>query len=155
MYRATPLTYYIEGIMATALSDLEISCLRKDLVELPETANGTTCGEYLSSYVASHGASILNPDATKGCLVCLYGCADSLLAQYGMFYDHRWIDWGITICYNVFNIGCAFLLYRLLRASKGARKEKESEKQPEKQPEKQHEKQHEKHPGVMSKRISE
>lgn len=119
MYRATPLSYYISAIISTGLSGSDITCSSNDILRLDPPPD-QTCGSYLS--VPS--SVVLNPDDTAGCQVCPYTSADALLAYFGIYYEDRWWQYGVTIAYNVINILLAFLLYWLVMVPKGAKKEK-------------------------------
>ena len=66
---------------------------------------------------------VLNPDDTAGCEVCNYSTADALLAYFGIFYDDRWWQFGVTIAYNVANVMLALLLYWMVKVPKGSRRQ--------------------------------
>ncbi|XDG09979.1 hypothetical protein ABKA04_009594 [Annulohypoxylon sp. FPYF3050] len=119
MYRATPLSYYISAIISTGLSGSNITCSSNDILQLDPPPD-QTCGSYLSA----PSSVVLNPDDTAGCQVCPYTSADALLAYFGIYYEDRWWQYGVTIAYNVINILLAFLLYWLVMVPKGAKKEK-------------------------------
>ncbi|KAI0890676.1 BcatrD protein [Annulohypoxylon maeteangense] len=119
MYRATPLSYYISAIISTGLSGSDIYCSSNDLLQL-DPPSDQTCGSYLSSPTSV----VLNPDASAGCQVCPYTSADALLAYFGIYYDDRWWQYGVTIAYNVINVMLAILLYWLVKVPKGSKKEK-------------------------------
>jgi len=110
MYRATPLSYYMSGIMSTGLSGMRIACKAKDLVTIPAVPANMTCGTYLEQYLAVSGGSLRNPDAVAHCQVCPYTDADVLLEYFGMRFGDRWWNWGTTMAYNGINIGLAALL---------------------------------------------
>lgn len=116
MYRATPLSYYISAIMSTGLSGMRIDCTSNDILRLDPPSN-ETCGSYLSSAAAV----VLNQEAVESCEVCLYTTADALLSYFGIYFDDRWWQWGVTVAFNVINIALAILLYWLVRVPKGAK----------------------------------
>jgi ABC-type multidrug transport system permease subunit len=118
MYRATPLTYYIAGIMSTGLSGLDIKCESHDIVYLPRIPTGDTCASYLSLYISRAGGTLLNPGASSDCQICPYSDAKALLAEYGMYFSRRWRDFGISVAYNGINVALIFLLYWATRARK-------------------------------------
>ncbi|KAI1451453.1 BcatrD protein [Annulohypoxylon moriforme] len=119
MYRATPLSYYISAIISTGLSGSDIYCSANDLLHLDPPPD-QTCGSYLSSPTSV----VLNPDDREGCQVCTYTSADALLAYFGIYYDNRWWQFGVTIAYNVINVMLALLLYWMVKVPKGPRKER-------------------------------
>ncbi|KAJ4368375.1 Multidrug resistance protein [Neocucurbitaria cava] len=122
MYRATPLSYYISGIISVGLSGVEIVCTEKTLANIPAVPSGDTCASYLSSYITSNNVQLLNQNATANCQICEYGYTDDLLASYGIYFSQRWRNWGITVAYNCINIGLAFLLWYLVKVPKRGRK---------------------------------
>ena len=123
MYRATPLSYFISGIMSVGLSGVDkITCEQRDIASIPATPANATCASYLANYLSISGSQLLNPDATVDCLICPYGGMATLLATYGILYSQRWRNWGITIAYSAINVVLAFLLWRLVKVQKTARK---------------------------------
>lgn len=122
MYRATPLSYYISGIISVGLSGVKIVCAEKNLANIPAVPSGDTCASYLSSYITSNNVQLLNPKASVNCQICEYGYTDDLLASYGIYFSQRWRNWGITVAYNCINIGLAFLLWYLVKVPKKGRK---------------------------------
>ncbi|PSR88503.1 ABC transporter [Coniella lustricola] len=118
MWRATPLSYYISAIMSTGIAGTTIICSAKDVLTL-DPPSGQTCGAYLTGTVPR----ILNPNATSGCQVCEYTTADSLLSVFSIYYKDRWWQWGVTVVYNVINVVLIFVLYRLIRVPRGAKKQ--------------------------------
>lgn len=118
MYRATPLSYYISGIMSVGLSGVKIACQSRDFATIPKIALGETCTSYLKNYTLT----IRNPDDTANCMICRYSDTNELLAGYGIHFSERWRNWGITVAYNCINIGLAFLLWWMVKVPKKARK---------------------------------
>lgn len=116
MYRVTPLSYYISAIMSTGLSGSRITCAASDILRV-EPPLGQTCGAYLGS----PALNILNESATTACEVCAYDTADALLAYFGMNFNERWWQWGVTVAYNIGNIALAILLYWVVRVPKGTK----------------------------------
>ncbi len=121
MYRATPLSYYVSAIMSTGLSGLQITCSDNAVLRL-DPPPGQTCGSYLNSTTSV----VLNPDDMASCGVCTYTTADSLLAYFGIYFEDRWWQWGVTIIYNIANVALAMLLYGMVRVPKKAKKESPS-----------------------------
>lgn len=121
MYRATPLSYYISSAMSTMLSGIKITCATDDILRVDPPTN-ETCGSYLSSAAYQ----VLNPEATSACEVCMYTTADSLLANFGIYFEDRWWQWGVTVVYNVVNVGLMVLLYWVVQVPKRAKKQSKS-----------------------------
>jgi ATP-binding cassette, subfamily G (WHITE), member 2, PDR len=118
MYRATPLSYYISGIISTGLSGVTIRCSPTDIANIPFVPSGETCGSYLASYLNDTGVQLMNPAAATDCQICPWANTDAILATYGIMYSERWRNWGITIAYNCFNIGACYLLWWLVKVPK-------------------------------------
>ncbi|KAL3962911.1 hypothetical protein ACCO45_004434 [Purpureocillium lilacinum] len=97
MYRVSPFTYWIGGIVATELHGRQINCSETEL-------------------------SIFNPlrdiPAPEQCMYCPVTNADQLLAASRIYWSDRWRNWGIFMAYIVFDIFVAVLLYYLFRIKK-------------------------------------
>jgi ABC-type multidrug transport system permease subunit len=52
----------------------------------------------------------------------MYTNVDSLLAYFGIHVADRWWQWGVTVVYNVINIGIAILLYWAVKVPKDKKK---------------------------------
>ncbi|KAG6888337.1 hypothetical protein C0995_009084 [Termitomyces sp. Mi166 len=66
MYRLSPYTYLIEGLIGQALGRKPIVCSAVELVSL-DPPSGQTCKAYLQTYINSAGGYVTNPTATSGC----------------------------------------------------------------------------------------
>lgn len=123
MYRVTPLTYFINAIVSTGISGVEVTCTTKEVVKF-DPPNGQSCSAYLTDYIHEMGGRLFNPDATKECQLCPVSSTDSLIARLGIDYGDRWRNLGITLVYSVVNVVGALLLYWCFRVPKGVRREK-------------------------------
>jgi ATP-binding cassette subfamily G (WHITE) protein 2 (PDR) len=119
MYRVSPLTYLVSGIVATGLHDRPVICAQNELSIMQPPA-GTTCGSFLSKYASLAGGSIYNPDATRDCEYCAFSVADQFLSGSSISFGDRWRNYGIVFVYIGFNIVMAVLLYYLIRVRKGS-----------------------------------
>lgn len=119
MYRATPLSYYVSGIMSTGISGVEIVCTPADIANIPSVPSGETCASYLSTYIDETGVQLLNGDATSNCEICPWGNTDTLLATYGIYYSERWRNFGITLAYIGFNVAATYALWYLVKIPRG------------------------------------
>jgi ATP-binding cassette, subfamily G (WHITE), member 2, PDR len=119
MYRVSPLTYLVDGIVSTGLHSRVVTCATNELAVM-QPPSGETCGSYLSQYASlAHGA-IYNPNATSDCQYCSVTLADEFLSSNSIFWDQRWRNWGLGFVYIGFNIVVAVLLYYLIRVRKGS-----------------------------------
>lgn len=110
MYRVSPLTYLVSGIVATGLHGREVVCATNELAIMQPVGNAT-CGDYLSKYVQVAGGAVYNPDATSDCQFCALTSADPFLAGSNIFYGERWRNWGIGWAFVAFNVVVAVGLY--------------------------------------------
>ncbi|THC91040.1 hypothetical protein EYZ11_009499 [Aspergillus tanneri] len=106
MYRVSPLSYLIAGMTATGLHGRPITCSSEELSVFNPPA-GSTCGQYLASYLQAAPGQLYNPDATQGCQYCQFRNADQYLAISK-----------IRFAYIGFNILGTVLLYYSFRIKK-------------------------------------
>nr|GAT45631.1 pleiotropic drug resistance ABC transporter protein [Mycena chlorophos] len=110
MYRVSPFTYLIEGLLGQALGKHSITCSSVELVRL-NPPSGQTCAAYMAPYISFAGG-YLTPEtqnATSGCEFCSTATTDQLLERnFNIFYSHHWRDLGLLFAYIGFNI---FALY--------------------------------------------
>ncbi|KAK2027777.1 ABC-2 type transporter [Colletotrichum zoysiae] len=94
MYRVSPFTYWIAGIVSTQLHGRPITCSAAETSTFNPPLN-QTCGEYLSDYLQTAPGQLQNPDATEQCRYCSLSNADQYMAGSNIFYDERWRNYGI------------------------------------------------------------
>lgn len=121
MYRVTPVTYFINALVSTGLAGVDITCASNEILKF-DPIEGQSCASYLQDYINIAGGSLLNPEATQQCQFCPFSNTDSLLATLGIYFEHRWRNYAITIVYSVVNAAGALFLYWLFRVPKGARR---------------------------------
>ncbi|KAI1622446.1 ABC-2 type transporter-domain-containing protein [Exophiala viscosa] len=121
MYYISPLTYYIQGLAATALHGRPVTCSDAEL-SVFNPPSGQTCGQYLEKYLAYAPGQLYNSDATSGCQYCSISSADQYLAAREIEWSNRWRNYGIFWAYFLFNICGAVLLYYLCRVKKWRQK---------------------------------
>merc|ERR1711939_483740 len=69
MYRVSPFTYLVSGILSTSLTNVPVECSEVELLRfepLPEQ----TCDTYMSEYIQTAGGYVANPEATSSCEYC-------------------------------------------------------------------------------------
>ncbi|KAF2878465.1 P-loop containing nucleoside triphosphate hydrolase protein [Massariosphaeria phaeospora] len=115
LYRVSPLTYVVAGLLAVGMSDKLVHCTESELLIL-QAPDPMTCGDYLASYLASAGGRLLNPDATAGCQFCPISDTTSFLATLNIKYSSRWEYLGYIFVFVAFNIGMTFMVYWVSRA---------------------------------------
>lgn len=120
-YRLSPFTYLIEGLLGQCLSlsldDYvlftrcfaavglqQINCSPVEFVNIIPPS-GQTCAQYMSTFISSSGGYLANPNATSSCQFCGVRTTDELLgANFNIFYDHHWRDFGLMIAFILFNV---------------------------------------------------
>ncbi|WKT53988.1 AAA ATPase domain [Fusarium oxysporum f. sp. vasinfectum] len=117
MYRVSPFTYWIGGIVSTALHGRQITCSEKETSEF-NPPSGSTCGEYLEPLLKEAPGTLQNPNATEQCRYCSVSTADQYLAAFQIYWSERWRNYGIFWAYIGFNIIMAVVLYYVFRVRK-------------------------------------
>lgn len=117
MYRVSPFTYWISGIVSTQLHGRQVVCSSVEtLVFNPPV--GQTCGQYLAAYLTAAPGTLENPGATSSCQYCPLSNADQFLASSEISYNQRWRNFGIFWAYIIFNVFAATMLYYIFRIAK-------------------------------------
>lgn len=126
MYRASPFTYVVEGILGTSMANAEATCEPNELIKF-QAPNGTTCGEYMKSYLSSAGGFVANPDAGNeaACQYCTMSDTNTFLRGINVSFSNRWRDFGFLWAYCLFNIAAALVIYWLARVPKSNKAKKE------------------------------
>lgn len=114
MYRVSPFTYWVSGIVSTQLHDRPVTC-SQDETSIFNPPSGQTCGEYLERFLAQAPGSLQNPSDTSDCQYCSLRVADQYLAGSRIYWSDRWRNFGIMWAYILFNIFIAVVTYYLFR----------------------------------------
>lgn len=117
MYRVSPFTYFVSGILSTALGGSAVVCSDIEVTTVQPPA-GQSCGQYLGTYIELAQANLLNPNSTSDCQMCAFRSTDQFLTTINASYENRWRDYGIEFVYILFNIAAACFLYWLARVPK-------------------------------------
>ncbi|KAK7421617.1 hypothetical protein QQX98_002084 [Neonectria punicea] len=118
MYRTSPGTYLMGGIMSTAVYGSDVTCADNEILKMKAPGN-MTCGDFLDPFIEFAGGRLLNPSSTGSCAYCALGSTEEFLSRFDISYDDRWRDFGLLWVYVLFNIGGALGLYWLFRVPKG------------------------------------
>ena len=104
MYRLSPYTYLVEGLLGQAIGQKEISCSDIELVQV-NPPSGQTCASFLDPFISTAGGYITNPDATSACNYCSFRTTDQFLASsFNIEWSHRWRNVGLMFVFIVFNV---------------------------------------------------
>ncbi|KAJ4991976.1 ABC transporter cdr4 [Stagonosporopsis vannaccii] len=125
MYRVSPFTYMVSGLLSTGLAKSTVHCAANEFVNF-QAPNGSTCGDYMADYMEMAGGYLQDREATGECSFCAIESTDVFLAQLSSNYDDAWRNFGILWVYVIFNIFAALALYWLIRMPKN-KKEKADE----------------------------
>lgn len=117
MYRASPFTYWIGGIVSTALHGRAVTCAPNENSVFNPPA-GQTCGAYLADYLQTAPGTLQNPEATEQCRYCPLSNSDQYLAGSNIFWPERWRNFGIVWAFVFFNVALAVLTYWAFRVAK-------------------------------------
>ncbi|TDL19014.1 hypothetical protein BD410DRAFT_752633 [Rickenella mellea] len=118
MYRVSPLTYLIEGVVGQAIGNQYITCAPHEFA-IVAPPSGKSCQQYMATFISSYGGYLQNPDSCNSCQYCAARTTDEFLAQnFNIFYAHRWRNVGILLVYIVVNIAGMYL-FTFLRMRKG------------------------------------
>ncbi|PHH53809.1 ZEB2-regulated ABC transporter 1 [Ceratocystis fimbriata CBS 114723] len=130
MYRVSPLTYWIGGIVSTMLHGRKVVCSEAEVSRF-NPPSGMTCGTYLADYLADAIGVLQNPDATSDCRYCAYTLADQYLAPSKIKWSEKWRNYGIMWAFVIFNIFIAVVTYWMFRVRKsGGKSTKTKTKKP-------------------------
>jgi len=117
MYRVSPLTYLVDGLISTGLAHNDVKCSQIEFLHFAAPQN-MTCGEYMEPFMELAGGRLLDPGSTDACQFCTLATTDAFLASTSTSYDKRWRNYGIMWAYIVFNLFAALALYWLIRVPK-------------------------------------
>lgn len=123
IYRVSPLTYFINGMVLAGLEGTQLQCSAAQLFHLdPPGNNGTspsTCNDYLAPYVQLAGGYVKNPEAFSDCLYCpVLETNRALQDILGMNTRDPWRNAVYMVVYIVFNVLATYFLYWIARVPK-------------------------------------
>jgi len=117
MYRVSPFTYWVSGMVSTMLADRAVVCSSTEVSVFSPPEN-QSCGAYLEGFARVAGGVIQNPEATTDCRYCALSNSNQFLAGSNIFYSERWRNFGIIFAFIGFNVFLALLTYYLFRVAK-------------------------------------
>ena len=117
MYRASPFTYIIDGILGTALHNSKVVCAENELSVFSPPPN-MTCRQYLAPYLQFAPGRLYNPTATTKCEYCALTVADQYLSPRGISWSLRWRSFGLIWAYIGFDLLMIPVLYYIFRMKK-------------------------------------
>lgn len=118
MYRVSPFTYLVEGMLSTAVSNTAVTCADNEYLHFAPPAS-QTCKEYMQPYISAAGGYLVDGASQTNCSYCSIADTNTFLAAVSSSPSHEWRDLGILFGYIVFNVCGAVFLYWLVRVPKG------------------------------------
>jgi ATP-binding cassette subfamily G (WHITE) protein 2 (PDR) len=123
MYRVSPFTYLVSGMMSTGLANSNVICSSIEYLHFNPPA-GDTCESYMKDYISYAGGYVLNGSATSDCQFCSVADTNVFLANVNSDFKDAWRNFGLMFVFIIFNIFGAIGMYWLARVPKNAKKEK-------------------------------
>ncbi|KAK5652958.1 hypothetical protein OQA88_9437 [Cercophora sp. LCS_1] len=117
MYRVSPFTYWIGGIVSTLVHERPMGCSETEMLVF-DPPGGMTCGQYLAPLAGQGTGTLQNPGAVEACKFCAFRVADEFLAQADIFWSERWRNFGIMWAYVGFNVAVAIGAYYVFRVKR-------------------------------------
>ncbi len=122
MYRVSPFTYFVEGMLGTAVARAPIECSSTEF-QVFNPPDGETCIAYMQTYIEGAGGYLLDDNATSNCQFCQVRETDTFLGSFQIKFANRWRDFGILWVYIIVNVFAAIFFYWLARVPKKSGKE--------------------------------
>lgn len=117
MYRVSPMTYLVDGLLSSALANTGVTCADNEFLNFDPMFN-SNCFEYMKVHMDKHGGYLLDDNATSNCQFCPISETNQYLKTVGSNYADRWRNFGLIWVYIIFNIGASLLIYWLYRVPK-------------------------------------
>ncbi|KAI9172716.1 ABC multidrug transporter atrG [Paramyrothecium foliicola] len=117
MYRVSPGTYLVSGLMSSTIANGEITCSEKEILHVRPPSN-MSCSDYLGPFIESINGNLLTPDATDSCAFCPMKSTNQFLARFNIDWENRHWHFGLLWVYISANIALALGLYWVFRVPK-------------------------------------
>ncbi|UNI23908.1 hypothetical protein JDV02_009700 [Purpureocillium takamizusanense] len=116
MYYLNPFNYLMGSMLVFTMWGTDVNCAESELAVF-NPPNGTTCADYLSSYLSQGmGAmgNLLNPEARADCRVCTYTTGEDYLRTLNLNeYYYGWRDTGIVVLMVFSSYALVYALMKL------------------------------------------
>ncbi|OQO05241.1 hypothetical protein B0A48_09008 [Cryoendolithus antarcticus] len=117
MYRVSPFTYLVNGMLAVGVANQEVICADNEYVRFQPTPS-TTCGQYMAPYISQAGGYLADPNATQDCSYCTFADTNVFLSAVASNYSERYRNLGIIFAFIFVNMFAAVFFYWLARVPK-------------------------------------
>lgn len=130
MYRVSPFTYLIGGVMSTGLANNAVVCDDIEYLHF-NPPSGQTCATYMSPYIEAAGGYLTEAtkNATSNCSYCTLASTNAFLASVNTKYSERWRNFGLMWVYIGVNILGAVFFYWLARVPKKVKNAEKAKKE--------------------------
>lgn len=124
MYRVSPFTYLVSGMLSVGLANAPVSCSTEEFLHFSPRVD-SNCSIYLAPYIEAFGGYLTSESmaSTTECVFCSRSETNVWLKGLSAEYGDRWRNLGIFCVYVVFNVVAAVGFYWLARVPKGKRVE--------------------------------
>lgn len=117
MYRASPATYLVGGLISSAVANSDVKCAAREILHMAPVGN-LTCKEFLTPYIEAAGGAVLNPASRDICEYCPLASTNEFLNRFQISYDTRWRDFGLLWVYILVNIVAGLGFYWIFKFPK-------------------------------------
>jgi ABC-type multidrug transport system permease subunit/ABC-type multidrug transport system ATPase subunit len=93
MYRLSPFTYMVSGLLSVGLANSVVQCAENELIHF-DPREGETCGEYIAAWQSFAGGKMENPDAMRDCNFCAIEDTNVFLRSLSSDYSTAWRNFG-------------------------------------------------------------
>ncbi len=118
MYRVSPGTYLMSGLMSGSVYGSDVVCAKNEVARLAVPPN-MTCESFMGPFAGAVGGKLINPSAMDVCEYCPLATTNEFLDRFEISYGDRWMHFGFLWVYVAFNVVAALALYWVFRVPKG------------------------------------
>ncbi|RBQ82100.1 hypothetical protein VDGD_09104 [Verticillium dahliae] len=119
MYRVSPFTYIVAGMLSVAVANTNVVCADNELLSIVPPS-GESCSDYLGPWMEQFGGYLTDAtiNSTSECQMCTMDKTNTFLNSLNIDYADRWRNFGIGWAFIIFNVFAALGLYWLARVPK-------------------------------------
>lgn len=78
-----------QALLATGVGGTRVQCRPSEFLSFPPPS-GSTCGDYMATYIQAAGGYLADPSSTTNCQFCSISDTNTFLKTFNYNYDHRW-----------------------------------------------------------------
>lgn len=88
MYRVSPFTYLVEGMLSVAVANTDVVCSDIEFLTF-NPPSGQSCGDYMSTFITNYGGYLVDENAATACEFCSMSKTNTFLAQFDIYYSNK------------------------------------------------------------------